>query len=83
MDIQKIVEILCKVIDREASSTVGMLCKRVEVLQSNKSLSPNLFKELSKEIIYEQSRVLKKLIKFSFIPKVTFVTKTSKENNND
>ena len=82
MDSSKIIEILIKkngIIDQEAITSVGMLCKRAEVLDANKSLSPNLYKDLAKEIIYEQSRVLKKRLWAILIPSVTFVSKKSKE----
>jgi len=79
MDNEKILIVLNQIIDSEARTTVGMLCKRVELLQKNESLSPSLFKEISKEIIYEQSRTLKKLINISFLPKVIFISKKSKE----
>ena len=65
-------------IDREAVATVGMLCKRVEILDVNKSLSPDLFKNIAKEIIYEQSRVLKKLCRAILIPSIKFVSKEEK-----
>ncbi len=79
MEMEKWIELINDIIDKEASSTVGIICKRIEVLSKNKSLNPALFKDLTKEIIYEQSRVLKKLIKFSLIPSVKFIDKNSKE----
>ena len=82
MDTEKIIEILTRkktgMIDREAVATVGMLCKRVEILDVNKSLSPDLFKNIAKEIIYEQSRVLKKLCRAILIPSIKFVSKEEK-----
>lgn len=50
------------IIDKETRALVGRLCKRVEVLEKENALSPNLYKSLSKELIYEYSRDLKKLI---------------------
>lgn len=50
------------IIDEESRSLVGRLLKRVEVLEKENSLSPNLYKSLTKENIYEFSRQLKKLI---------------------
>jgi len=55
-------ERLFKLIDDQAKVLVGILCKRIEVLDKNKALNPKLYKDLAKEIIYEQSRVTKKLI---------------------
>ena len=59
----KELEKIFAIIDDEARSLVGRLLKRVEVLEKEKSLSPNLYKSLTKENIYEFSRQLKKLIK--------------------
>jgi len=50
------------IIDNETRALVGILMKRIEVLEKERVLSPNLYKSLSKEIIYEYSRNLKKLI---------------------
>jgi len=72
---QKIIELLNSIVDNVARTTVGQLCKETEVLDNNKVLNPRLFKDLSKEIIYQNSRVLKQLIKYALIPKVTFITK--------
>jgi len=81
MELEKWLELINKIIDQEASSTVGIICKRIEVLSKNKSLNPALFKDLTKETIYEQSRVLKKLIKFSLIPSVKFIENSKEEKN--
>lgn len=54
------------IIDGEASATVGKICKRLEVLQKQDipySKKEKLFKDLVKELIYEGSRSLKKLLK--------------------
>lgn len=63
-----------EIIDNEARTTVGILCKRIELLDDTENIT-KLYKSLSKEIIYEQSRVLKKLIEYSLIPKITFVSR--------
>ena len=81
MENVKLLAIIKEIINDNAKANVGILCKRIELLKENKVLSPTLFKALTKEIIYEQSRVLKKLIEFLLIPKVTFITK--KEENNE
>lgn len=81
-NIQKFINVLIEkdgIIDREAKASVGMLCKRVEILEKDQSLSPNLFKNIAKEIIYEQSRVLKKLCRAMLIPSIQFVEPESKE----
>lgn len=54
-----------QIIDDEARATVGKLCKRLEVLQQQDisySKKETLFKALAKELIYESSRSLKKLL---------------------
>ena len=62
MENKEIFTITNKVIDIESKALVGILCKRVEVLDKEKSLSPNLYKSLIKENIYEFSRRLKNLL---------------------
>lgn len=63
-------------IDHNAIATVGMICKRIEILQENKSLTPELYKSLTKELTYEASRNLKKLLEVYFsIGKVEFKSK--------
>ena len=60
------------VIDTQAQVLVGVLLKRIEVLEKEKVLTPSLYKSLIKENIYENSRYLKKLIKLHLeIGKVT------------
>ena len=67
-------------IDHSAKTSVGILCKRIEVLEKEKSLTPNLFKSLAKEITYESSRNLKKLLEVYFsIGKIEFKPKDSSE----
>lgn len=59
-------KIVNNIIDSEAKATVGKLCKRIEVLQKQNipySEKEELFKKLAKEITYESSRSLKKLLK--------------------
>lgn len=58
-------ETIYNLIDDNAKVLVGIMSKRVEVLEKENSLSPNIFKSLIKEIIYENSRYLKKLIKIN------------------
>lgn len=62
LELEKINEI----IDIEARVLVGTLLKRIEVLEREKSLTSNLYKALSKEVVYEYSRNLKKLIELQF-----------------
>lgn len=70
-----------KLVDNFAVSLVGILCKRVELIQkvgADKSsqelikLYPDLFKNLSKELIYENCRQLKQRITASTIPTVVY-----------
>jgi len=55
-------EKIYNIIDIETRALVGIICKRVEVLDKESALTPNLYKALSKELIYEYSRNLKKLL---------------------
>ena len=80
MDSSKIIEILTRIIDSSSRSLVGKLCKRCEILESNKSLSPDLFKAISKELVYEESRTTKQILRSVFIPSIKFI---SKEDNNE
>ena len=67
-------KVINEIIDNQASSLVGILLKRVEVLDKQNVLSPKLYKAIVKEIIYEQFRSLKKLIKVHLtIGKIKFV----------
>jgi hypothetical protein len=50
---------LNELIDKYAKNLVGILCKRVEVLEKEKALTPSLYKALVKETIYENTRNLK------------------------
>lgn len=80
MDYNEIKDLIEETVDEQARSLVGMCCKRVEVLQRQNSLTPDLYKALSKELIYENSRVLKKMLNIKLgIGKVEF---KSKEKNN-
>ena len=69
MELKKINEFF----DERASTIVGILLKRIEVLEKEKVLTPSLYKSLVKENIYEQFRQLKELFEVKFnIGKVTF-----------
>ena len=70
---EEIVKIVQGTIDAEIKALVGVLCKRVEVLAKEKSLSPHLYKALVKEHIYEFSRYLKKVLEVNIkVGKVIF-----------
>jgi len=76
----KELEKVYELVDHTAKTAVGILCKRVEVLEQNKSLTPELYKNLVKELTYESSRNLKKLLEVYFsIGKVEFKPKNSSE----
>lgn len=60
-------ETISDFIDNSAIVLVGVLCKRIEILQEQKVLSPNLFKALVKEHIYENARRLKELLYVHFV----------------
>lgn len=65
-------KILFEIIDKQTRTLVGVLCKRIEILEKNRALSPSLYKDLSKETIYEWSRQLKIIID---IGSVKFISK--------
>lgn len=80
MDINKINGI----IDTETRALVGKLCKRVEVLEGSNSLSPQLYKSLAKELLYESSRNLKQLIELqSKLFKLEFKTRPTREKDSE
>ena len=67
---------LFELIDVNAKTLVGVLLKRIELLEKENVLTPSLYKALIKEHIYESARNLKTIIK---IGKLTFKAKDSKE----
>jgi len=72
---ENLVSKLNEIVEDNAKVLVGIMSKRVEVLEREKCLSPNLFKSLIKEIIYENSRYLKKLLNIE-LDRGTIVFKT-------
>jgi hypothetical protein len=77
MDDYKVVyDKIQKIIDSQARNLVGILLKRIEVLEKEKALSPSLYKSLAKELVYENSRQIKALIRVHLeIGKVIFKSK--------
>ena len=65
-----------ELIDLNAKTLVGVLLKRIELLEKENVLTPSLYKALIKEHVYESARNLKTIIK---IGKLTFKSKDSKE----
>lgn len=70
-----------KIIDNFAISLVGIMCKRIEIIENickEKSspelieLFPKIFKALIKELTYENCRVLKQRLAVSSIPTVIY-----------
>lgn len=51
-------EKVLKIIDNYAKTVVGILCKRVEILEKNNCLTPKLYKDIIKENVYELFRHL-------------------------
>lgn len=81
-NIQKFIDVLIEregLLDKEARTTVGLLCASIDALTKTQSFNPAVFKELAKNTVYNQSRVLKKLLQCMVIPKIRFVSDTSKE----
>lgn len=68
-------------IDDSARVLVGTLLKRIEVLEKENSLTPGLYKSLTKELVYENSRNLKKILEVYFhIGQVQFKPKNPKQD---
>ncbi len=64
------------ILNEQAKTLVGILLKRIEVLEKEEVLSPSLYKSLVKEIIYEQFRNIRKLIDVHIkLGKVVFKTR--------
>ena len=76
---KKELENIYDLIDEEARGLVGILMKRLEILEKQENLSlsqlKSLYKSLIKENVYEQSRVLKQLITVSITPQIKHRTK--------
>jgi hypothetical protein len=53
---------LFNLLDTQAKTLVGILLKRIEILEKENSLNPSLYKSLIKEHVYEWTRTLKALI---------------------
>ncbi len=70
------IEKINNLIDKQARNLVGILCKRIEVLEKEHKLDPSLYKQLAKELVYEQFRNLKELINVHvLVGKVVFKSK--------
>lgn len=63
---KKNIKIVHEFIDNSSRILVGTLCKRVELLEKEKVLTPALYKSIVKELIYENSRRLKDLLEVYF-----------------
>ena len=53
---------LFNLIDLNSKTLVGILLKRIEVLEKENALTPSLYKALVKESVYESARNLKTII---------------------
>lgn len=51
-----------EILDTQAKVLVGILLKRVELLEKEQALAPNLYKSLVREHVYEWIRTVKTLI---------------------
>lgn len=71
---------IMNMIDENSRALVGHILKRVEILKDQKVLTPELYKSLTKEHIYESARVLKdKLSLYLTVPSVRFLKNNGKE----
>lgn len=76
MELKKLYEF----IDDSSRILVGTLLKRIEVLEKENALNPNIYKAITKELIYENARNLKKLIEvYTTVGKIVFKPKDSSE----
>ena len=66
---------ICDFIDQHASALVGELCKRVEILEKQKVLTPELYKALAREHVYEKARSLKGQLSLFFQMGSTVITR--------
>ena len=60
-------------LDVRARTLVGKLLKRIDVLCLTKNLTPELYKSLVKELVYEEFRTLREFINVSANSKIEFV----------
>ncbi len=80
---------LKEIISKASRTVVGILCKRIEILEeeerkrqcldpSAKILTPRIYKALVKEIVHEQFRNLRTILEILTIPTVIFRRRESK-----
>ena len=63
MENKQILDIINSVIIGQTKTLVGVLLKRIEVLEQEEALTPSLYKSLVKEHLYEFARSLQNLLK--------------------
>jgi hypothetical protein len=63
---------LFEILDTQSKVMVGVLMRRIEILEQENSLSPSLLKQLIKDTTYEHFRAIKTMLT---IGKVIFVSK--------
>jgi len=91
-EIQLLVDNIKILSDEKARTLVGILCKRIEILDEEeqeqqrktnnpqlKVLTASLYKKLVKELIYEQNRVFKELLDIYTIPELKIRNKGSEQ----
>ena len=66
----KIVSEIVDILDKRASVLVGILMRRVENLSTEDALSPDVYKAIAKDTVYEQFRELKQSVVPRLLPKV-------------
>lgn len=70
---------LFDILDNQSKVMVGILMRRIEILEQENSLTPSLTKAILKEQIYECFRNIKTIIT---IGKTVFITSKEKQNGN-
>lgn len=53
---------LFEILNAQAQTLVGVLLKRIEVLEQENAFTPSLYKKLVKETVYESFRTIKTII---------------------
>lgn len=66
-------------IHSSAKALVGILCKRIEILEKNKNLNPQIYKDLVKEHVYEHFRHLSQLVELHLQLEEVIFEETPKE----
>lgn len=73
VDSQKLLDLVFEVFHNEMKNLMGVHCKRIELLKRQGKFDPELYKDLSKELIWEHFRATIRRIEASTLPSITFI----------